>query len=107
MDCIYEIVLKNGEVLKISSKIENLLELTDENIFNSTTTEILNNIEEKEKLNNIWFNFTSTEDLSKIVKSEFLKEIENKEERKEVIRYLMAKFYKSNPNKAERKKAAF
>lgn len=105
MDCIYEIVLKNGEVLKISSKIENLLELTDENIFNSTTTEILNNIEEKEKLNNIWFNFTSTEDLSKIVKSEFLKEIENKEERKEVIRYLMAKFYKSNPNKAERKKA--
>lgn len=53
MDCIYEIVLKNGEVLKISSKIENLLELTDENIFNSTTTEILNNIEEKEKLNNI------------------------------------------------------
>ena len=105
MDCIYEIVLKNGEVLKISSKIENLLELTDENIFNSTTTEILNNIEEKEKLNNIWFNFTSTEDLSKIVKSEFLIEIENKEERKEVIRYLMAKFYKSNPNKAERKKA--
>lgn len=73
MDCIYEIVLKNGEVLKISSKIENLLELTDENIFNSTTTEILNNIEEKEKLNNIWFNFTSNEDLSKIVKSEFWK----------------------------------
>jgi hypothetical protein len=53
MDCIYEIVLKNGEILKISSKIENLLELTDEKIFNSTTIEILNNVKEKEELGNI------------------------------------------------------